>query len=136
MMNQLSAVQRFKIVFFTIAGVCLLLVGAVVAFYEQSFINRAAVAPGVVVRQNAGGSHVTVGFTTATGETIEYPQNGLIFGYQAGDRVEVLRDAENPRSAAINTFGALRGTTLFLFALGGGFVGIAQLARVRPDLVE
>lgn len=127
--------QRFKIVFFTIAGVCLLLIGAFIAFYEQSFINRAAVAPGVVVRQDYGGSHVTVGFTTAAGETIEYPQSVMNGGYEAGDRVEVLYDPQRPRTAAINTFGELRGTAVSVILIGAVFVAFAQLARWFPKLI-
>ena len=69
---------------------------------------RAASAPGLVVKLDAGGVHPEIRFTTAAGQVVECPQGGMIWGYQVGDRVELLYEPANPfSSAVINRPGAL-----------------------------
>ena len=131
------ALRTLKIIVFTMVGVALM-VGAVCwAVSTRRFVARAATAPGVVVKLNAGGSHPEVRFTTATGKIIEYPQGGMIWGYRVGDRVEVLYEPENPAgSAVLNRPGALWGFVAMDFLMGAAFVLLAQLAWWRPDWVE
>jgi hypothetical protein len=110
--------------FFAAIGVILLVVGSLIALSRRSFLDRAMQADGVVVRLNAGGSHPQVTFTAANGQTVSYPQGGLIWGYKEGDRVRVLYGADDPeRTACIDAFGALWFVPVML-----GFLGLAQVA--------
>ena len=127
---------RVIAVLFTVVGVAAMLGCIIAALYTWQFTAKAAAAPGAVTRLNADGSHVQVQFTTVAGEIIEYPQNGMIGGYQVGDKVEVLSDSRDPKAThVVNTFGAVWGFTLFGFLAGAVFVGLAQLAPRRPDLI-
>lgn len=136
MANQLTALRCVKAVLFTVVGVAAMLGCVLAALYTWEFTATAAAAPGAVTRLNAGDSHVQVQFTTAAGEIIEYAQNGMIDGYQIGDRVEVLYDPGDPKANhVVNTFGSVWGFTLFGFLAGAMFVGLAQLALRRPDLI-
>ncbi len=96
---------------------------------NRQFIKNAATAKGVVTKLNSGGSHPEIKFTTTDGRTVEYPQGGLISGYQVGDEVSVLYDEKNPQTAVINSFGALWGFPLFLFILGICFFGAGLYLR-------
>ena len=131
------ALRLFKVVVFTLVGLALM-VGAVCwAVSTRAFVARAASAPGVVVKLNAGGAHPQVRFTTATGEAVETPQGGMIWGYRVGDKVEMLYEPDNPTgSAVINRPGALWGFVAMDFLMGAVFVLLAQLAWWRPDLVD
>lgn len=92
------------------------------------FVAQAQRAQGHVSAVNAGGSHPQIDFSDATGRVVSYPENGLIFGYAIGDRVDVLYRPESPATTAIiDDRGALWGASLLagLFALvflsGGGY---------------
>jgi hypothetical protein len=74
-------------VIFSFIGACLLIAGLFIGLAKLGFINASSTARGTVVRLNAGGSHPEIRFTTASGEVVDYPQGGLIFGYRVGVRV-------------------------------------------------
>lgn len=106
-------------------GVIVILATLAWGLLTYQFINQAATTEGEIIKLNAGGSHPEIKFTTQEGKEIDYPQGGLIFGYKAGDKVEVLYDPKNPKRASINTFGALWGFPGLIFVLGLVFVVVA-----------
>jgi Protein of unknown function (DUF3592) len=119
--------QEFRRVLFVGAGIVLIggSIAALAGVYR--FTQAAVVVPGVVTKLNAGGSHPQIKFTTQAGETIDYAQNGLIFGYQPGDRVQVMYEPSEPRSAMVDTFGAKWGFPLMMLVMGGVFLGVSRL---------
>ncbi len=130
------ALRRVKIVVFTLAGLGLMIGTMCWAISAQRFVARAASAPGVVVRLNAGGAHPQVRFTAAAGQVIEYPQGGMIWGYRVGDAVQVLYDPQAPATdPVLNTPGALWGFTATNFLMGVVFVLMAQFVWRRPHLI-
>jgi Protein of unknown function (DUF3592) len=108
-----------KSFFFFLIGI--VIVGGSLAWFhnQKKFIDNALSAPGVVVATKHGSSHPTVKFKAASGEDVEYPQNGLVFDYKIGDQVEVFYAKDNPRNAEINTWGAIWG-----FPAIGVFAGL------------
>lgn len=131
-----GGLRRTKYWLFTIVGLSVIAGSAAWAVQVWSFTAAASSAPGVVTRLNAGGSHPQVRFVTAAGEVVEYAQGGLIFGYRVGDEVRVHYDPRRPSEAVIDSFGARWGFVLLGVVMGAAFVGVAQLARRRPDLVR
>ena len=125
--------RRLRGGLFAVVGLAVLIFCGVWLVQTRSFVRSAQAASGVVVSLNAGGSHPQVRFTTAAGLTLDYPQNGLIFGYAVGDAVPVLYDPNRPRSACINSFAALWGMQMMLALLGAVFVftGLAVLRRSK-----
>ncbi len=113
---------------FSAIGGCVLLVALAIGLSHLSFINEASSALGTVVSLNAGGSHPEIRFTTSSGEVVECPQGGFIFGYQVGDRVTVLYDGQSPHEACVDATGALWGVPIFLLVIGGVFtvVGVSK----------
>jgi hypothetical protein len=100
---------------FILVGVALLAAAVAVAISVRAFTRDAERSDGVVTRLNAGGSHPQIEFTTASGRKISYPQGGLIFGYQSGQKVRVLYRATDPeQSARIDAIGALWATPVML----------------------
>ena len=98
-----------------VTGVAFLAVSIAVAISVRSFARDSEKADGVVARLNAGGSHPQIEFTTASGLKVSYPQGGLIFGYQPGQKVGVLYSPDNPQqSARLDAVGALWGTPIIL----------------------
>jgi hypothetical protein len=63
---------------------------AMLADREYQEYKDAAVADGIVTKLNAGGAHPEIEFTTPDGQTVSYPQGGMIGGYKPGDHVRVL----------------------------------------------
>lgn len=121
--------RNLKRVLFGTVGV-LIVVGSVIwAISGWQFISRAETARGTVVKLNAGGSHPEIKFTIRDGHEISYPQGGLIFGYQVGDEVSVLYDAENPRNCQLDTFGALWGFTILTAIMGFVFIGVGLFLK-------
>lgn len=117
-----SAGNRVQGLLFLMVGIGLLIAAGVFGFERYDFVQQASRADARVVALNAGGSHPQIEFETASGETVSYPQGGLIFGYGVGDPVRVLYRAENPRATAnVDTWGALWGVSLFLSILGLAF---------------
>jgi len=111
------------------AGAVLLMIAAHSAWGSFGFLRGAARANGTVTALNAGGSHPQIAFQTASGETISYPQGGLIFGVKPGDAVTVLYSADNPKqTATIDTVGALWFTTILTGGLGAIFLLAGTLA--------
>jgi hypothetical protein len=102
-------------ILFILVGVALLAAAVAVAISVRAFTRNAERSDGVVARLNAGGSHPQIEFTTASGRKISYPQGGLIFGYQSGQKVRVLYRATDPeQSARIDAIGALWATPIIL----------------------
>jgi len=119
---------------FALIGFGLLAIAANLTLERRDFLARAQTADGVVSHLNAGGSHPEIAFTTGTGETISYPQGGLIFGYQQGQSVRVHYLPEQPAgSAVIDDAGALWGPAGLLGGLGllFAFAGLAKVIRQR-----
>ncbi len=124
-------------------GIALLLIGAgmliaavFVAMNIRSFVSSSATATGVVIRLNAGGSHPEIRFTTSHGEVIEYPQGGMIFGYEPGQQVRVIYDPARPRqSATIDALGALWFAPLLLLFFGITLVVFGAMAALGSRLV-
>ncbi len=110
---------------FALVGAIIILGVLVWSVKTYRFINSASATEGTVVALNAGGSHPVIKFNDGEAKTIEYSQNGLIFGYQVGDQTAVLYNPQNPREASVGTFGALWGFQTLGFILGLCFVGIA-----------
>jgi hypothetical protein len=128
-----------KAMVFLMVGAGLLIAAVVTGLAIRGFVGRATPAPGVVSRLNAGGSHPEIEFTTASGETISYPQGGLIFGYRPGQKVRVLYGQENPRGTArVDAFGALWFAPLMLLGLGlalliGGIAFLVSAIRLQSS---
>jgi len=95
----------------------------------RDFVRSTERAEGVVAYLRAGDSHPQIQFTTASGETVSYPQNGWIWGYHAGDRVTVLYNPRRPRDAEIDVFGAIWSIPMLFAALGAFFLVTALLDR-------
>lgn len=106
-MNYNDSPQKITRILFVCVGIFMMCAAIAWATTVLQFTNTAASAQGAVTKLNAGGSHPQVQFTTQKGEVIEYPQNGLIFGYQVGDEVRVLYQPKHPQGATIDTFEAL-----------------------------
>ncbi len=122
---------NLKRLLFAGVGIVLVIIAIVSGILTRRFIAHSAMAAGLVVKLNAGGSHPEIKFTTADGREIEYPQNGLIGGYQTGDKVTVLYDPEDPRQCEVNSFGALWGITISLAIGGVIFISAAGLMKSR-----
>ena len=121
-----------KALFFTVVGIAFLGATAISIVTTVHFLNASAVAPGTVVRLNAGGSHPEIEFSTAAGERISYAQGGLVFGAKTGDRVQVRYRADRPsRSATLDRFGAIWTVPIFLafFGLAFTFGGLVNMPR-------
>ena len=118
-------------ILFSVIGAGLLAAALTTGWTQWQFVRRAETGAGSVVRLNAGGSHPQIRFTTGTGEIREYPQGGMIFGYEVGEAVKVLYDPGNPRDAVVDNFGAVWSTPGFLLLLGLGFAigGTSALRR-------
>lgn len=107
---------------FLLAGIGLLITAVFFGLKGYDFVQEASRADARIVALNAGGSHPQVEFETAAGETVSYPQGGLIFGYAVGDPVSVLYRPGNPSAtASIDAWGALWVGEFFLFFLGLAF---------------
>ena len=127
------ALRTLKAVVFAFAGLALIAAGIYSAVSTRGFVARARPAAGEVVRLRAGGAHPQVRFVTDEGRTIEYAQNGMIWGYRPGDHVTVLYDPQNPAmDPVIDTAGALWGFHVMDLLMGAVFVLIAYWLR-RPD---
>jgi Protein of unknown function (DUF3592) len=70
---------------------------AMLAVREYQEYKDAAVADGIVTKLNAGGAHPEIEFTTPDGQTVSYPQGGMIGGYEPGQHVRVLYLRDNPK---------------------------------------
>lgn len=115
---------------FAAIGIIILLfmIGELVGTYR--FMKRAERAQGKVVALNAGGSHPEITFIKPDGQSISYPQGGLVFGYKVGDSVTVFYDEQNPTQATVKSFGAMWGFLSLGMILGAAFV-IAGLYEVK-----
>jgi hypothetical protein len=122
-MNKLRAAVFFLI------GIALMLLSAAAADRTRRFLATAAWADGVVVATPYGGSHPQISFITAASERVTYSQNGLIFGYQVGQRVQVRYQSGAPHDAQVHSFGASWG-----FTLCGVFLGLAFIIAGRAQL--
>jgi hypothetical protein len=104
---------------FILMGVGLVVLAIKLGIAKRQFLRDASTADGLVVRLNAGGSHPQIEFTTTSGQSVSYPQGGLIFGNRIGDRVRVLYNSGDPiKTACVDSFGALWFAPIFLLALG------------------
>lgn len=108
-----------------IVGTGMLATTAWLVLEQEHFLKVAQRAPGEVVALNAGGSHPQIRFSAPDGQSISYPQGGLIFGYREGMAVQVLFDPAEPRrSATIDDFGAVWSAPILVGGIGGGlFLG-------------
>jgi hypothetical protein len=106
-----------------------------IASNKYEFMQRASRAQGVVIRQNAGKHHVEIKFTTASGEAVQYSQNGDI-SYEAGEQVTVLYDPKEPMlTASTDATGALWGNIFDLFFCASLTFAFAMLAIFFPTYI-
>jgi hypothetical protein len=106
---------------FVVVGVVLVAGAIASGFSTREFVRNSSVAPGVVVSLNAGGSHPEIEFTPVSGDKVSYPQGGMIFGYQKGDRVRVLYNPKDPSAdPCVDDFGAL-----WFWSILPGLIGLA-----------
>jgi hypothetical protein len=122
---------RMTRMFFTILGVIVLAATLLWSVSIFRFVNSAEIAEGTVSQLNAGGSHPEITFTTRDGRSIKSPQGGMIFGYQAGDRVTLYYDPKQPERATLKSVGALWGFPCLAGLLGALFIGIGMLGRTE-----
>ena len=118
--------KLLKRIVFGTAGTLLIAIAIAWGIDIRQFARKAAVAQGIVMRLNHGGSHPQIRFVDKDGKTVEYAQNGLIFGYQPGEKVRVLYTSD---ARQIDTFGALYGFTLLLLVMGLAFT-VAAFGRL------
>lgn len=118
---------KFVGIVFAFIGAVLLIGAIASSVINYRFLQTASTAQGSVVKLNAGGSHPEIKFTTDAGGTIQYPQGGLIAGYEVGDKVTVFYDSKNPREASIDSIGAIWATTIFLSSPGIVFTVVGLL---------
>ncbi|KAF1065890.1 MAG: hypothetical protein GAK45_02079 [Pseudomonas citronellolis] len=126
------AVNVLRGLLFCLIGLVFLGVSAYQLTDRVQFLGSAQAADGMVESLRAGGSHPQVAFTTAQGQRISYPQNGLIFGYQQGQAVRVFYAPEQPQaSAVIDDLGALWGFPVVMGLIGAVFavVGLRSLFK-------
>lgn len=119
---------------FVLVGSVLLLLAVFSGYKRLEFIQTAEVVEAKVVSLNSGGSHPQIEFKDGRGETVSYPQGGLIYGYEVGDAVRVLYRPENPAATALlDAPGSLWGGVFSGLVVGLIFsaVGIARLFRVK-----
>ncbi|WP_281686225.1 DUF3592 domain-containing protein [Pseudomonas citronellolis] len=90
-----------RIIILGLISIGFLSAAVLTAMQTIDFLESAEVAPGVVSRLNAGGSHPQVQFTTLSGQQYEFPQGGFIFGYKEGMAVDVYYLSENPGMTAV-----------------------------------
>ncbi|MET0389668.1 MAG: DUF3592 domain-containing protein [Polyangiales bacterium] len=120
---------------FTIVGSALLIIALSLGASRREFLQHAVSSDGTVVKLNAGSAHPEIRFATASGETVSYPQGGVIGGYQPGQRVRVLYLADDVhRTACIDDPGALWFATGCTALLGLSHVtlGLYSLLSRRP----
>lgn len=130
-------VDRAKGLLFFVVGMVLAIAAIGGGIRTRGFIRDAYAAQGVVVALNAGSSHPEIEFTAASGEKISYPQGGMIFGYQKGDRVRVLYYPKDPSAyPCVDDFGALWFGSMLPGVIGLSFlvVGFALLKGSRRAL--
>ncbi len=127
-----------RAVIFLPIGLCLLVLTAWLVMARMDFLAHAQRTQGHVSALNAGGSHPQIDFTDAMGKTFSYPEGGMIFGYEVGDKVDVYYRAESPsRTAIIDDRGALWGASLLagllavVFTAGGSYHLIAWIRQRR-----
>ena len=116
-----------------VIGLALLLAAAAIGLHTWQWLQRSVIAQGRVASLNAGGSHPEIEFTATSGETVSYPQGGLVAGWRTGDAVPVRYDPAAPaRSPCIDRVAAIWTVPMaFLFA-GLVTFGVAWAAPVRP----
>ena len=118
---------------FTMVGLVLTVGVCTWSLANARFIRSAGRAPGIVTRLNAGGSHPEISFTAKSGEVIDYPQGGMIWGYRAGQHVFVLYDLRDPSdSPCLDTIPALWFDQGMLLLLGIVFVSIGSYLAFGP----
>ncbi len=118
---------------FTMVGLVLTVGVCAWSLANARFIRSAGRAPGVVTRLNAGSSHPEISFTAKSGEVIDYPQGGLIWGYRPGQHVFVLYNPHNPSdSPCLDTIPALWFDQGMLLLLGVVFLSIGSYLMFGP----
>lgn len=124
--------RLLKRLLFGAVGATIVLAAVVWGAANWRFINRAETVEGTVVNLDYGGSHPQIKFTAKDGTEIEYPQNGLIGGYQVGDRVTVYYDSQDARNCIVKSSGALWGFPTLAFVTGIFFVCVGLFSKFTP----
>lgn len=111
-----------------VTSIALLIISGYMGLARQDFLSRADAAPGKVASLNAGSAHPQIEFAAADGKTYSYPQGGMIYGYRAGQAVEVLYLQKAPQlTAVINDAGAIWGPAVLIGLIGLGFGMLSML---------
>lgn len=114
--------ERYSAWLGMVTSIVLFAISAYMGLARQTFLSGADIAPGMVISLNAGGAHPQIEFAAADGKTYRYPQGGMIYGYRAGQAVQVLYRHEDPRmTAVINDTGAIWGPAALIALMGLGF---------------
>jgi hypothetical protein len=104
---------------------------AILAVKKYQEYEDAAVADGIVTKLNAGGSHPEIEFTTPDGQTVSYPQGGMIGGYEPGQHVRVLYLRDDPKlDPTLDVIGARYSSACFT----GAMTVIGLLVAAMPPL--
>ena len=119
--------------FLVALGFALLLTATATGLHTWQWLQRSVIAQGRVASLNAGGSHPEIEFTATSGETVSYPQGGLIAGWRTGDAVPVRYDPAAPaRSPCIDRIAAIWTVPMALLFAALVTLGVAWAAPVHP----
>lgn len=118
---------------FLLAGLSLLIGGLIAGYKTLQFIKSSISVSGEVIALRSGKFHPTIKFTTAEGEAVEYFQNGIIKGYDVGEKVTVLYDPQKVKEASVDSFIALWGVTIALLIGGLIFCIISVYKFLNPN---
>ncbi|SKA36203.1 Protein of unknown function [Enhydrobacter aerosaccus] len=119
----------FKAIGTFVIGIGLLIAAGFSVHATLGFLRTSIVAPGRVVKLNAGGYHAEIEFVTKAGEHVSYPQGGiLIAAMMVGQDVEVRYLPEQPiPTATVNTFRAIWDTSIFFLTIGLGAIAVGLM---------
>jgi hypothetical protein len=115
-----------------VLGIFLIFNGVSNYLQTTKILRDDVVAPGMVTRLNAGGSHPQIQFRTKNGKIISYPQNGFIFNFHQGDIVKVIYNPRQPSNhPTLKSFSLLWGATISYFLFGALLVGYGISASIN-----
>lgn len=101
--NSPAALRTVGTVFVSL-GLVALLIAAIFAIPELIAGGSAVKAEGTIVQFNQQQRYPRVRFTDRNGEAVEFVAGVRNTGWREGDRVPVIYDPANPRSARIDEF--------------------------------
>ena len=116
-----------------VLGLVLLLAATATGLHTWQWLQRSVIAQGRVASLNARGSHPEIEFAATSGETVSYPQGGLVAGWRVGDAVPVRYDPAAPaHSPCIDRLAAIWTVPMGLLFAALVTFGVAWAAPVHP----